>query len=59
MLMKKYLSIGVALAFIAVPLSITAPPADARARDNPNYGFCKSGNQVRDIKFCKENGGRK
>lgn len=49
----KGISIVVALAFIA----ITASAANARDRDNPNYGFCKSGKKVTDTKQCKENGG--
>ena len=49
----KSISIVAALAIIA----ITASSADARDRDNPNYGFCKSGKKVTDTKQCKENGG--
>jgi hypothetical protein len=52
----KSLSIMVtALAFIMV----AACPADARPKDHPNFGYCKSGNAVGDIKYCKENGGRR
>jgi hypothetical protein len=47
------ISILAALALIA----ITANSANARDRDNPNYGFCKSGAKVTDVKQCKENGG--
>jgi hypothetical protein len=49
----KGISLLAALALIA----ITASSADARDRDNPNYGFCKSGKKVTDTKQCKENGG--
>jgi hypothetical protein len=44
----------IAMAFVAAPFSASAK----RKRDNPNYGFCKSGKQVSDVKQCKENGGR-
>jgi hypothetical protein len=27
--------------------------------DNPNSGYCKSGNRVDDLKKCKENGGKR
>jgi hypothetical protein len=40
-------------------LLLAASPAQARLRDNPNYGYCKSGHIVRDIKFCREFGGRR
>ena len=36
---------------------VAAGPTHARDRDNPNYGFCKSGKKVTDTKQCKENGG--
>jgi len=49
----KAISILAALALIA----ITAGSANARDRDNPNYGFCKSGAKVTDVKQCKEHGG--
>jgi hypothetical protein len=49
----KAVSIVAALAIIA----ITASSANARDRDNPNYGFCKSGAKVTDVKQCKEHGG--
>ena len=52
-IIMKSISIVAALALIA----ITASSADARDRDNPNYGFCKSGKKVTDVKQCKENGG--
>ncbi|HEY5068560.1 MAG TPA: hypothetical protein VII37_02200 [Candidatus Acidoferrum sp.] len=43
----------IAIMFVAAPVA-----ALARPKDNPNYGFCKSGKQVTDIKKCKENGGK-
>ena len=49
----KCLSVVVALTLIA----ITSSSAVARDRDNPNYGFCKSGKKVTDTKQCKEFGG--
>ncbi len=33
--------------------------AEARPKDRPNTGYCKSGKQVGHIKNCKENGGTK
>jgi hypothetical protein len=54
----KSLSIAIIFAFV-LPLVIAAFPAEARLRDNPNYGYCKSGNITRDVKFCRENGGRR
>ena len=45
----------IALAFVAAPFSALA----RKAKDYPHYGFCKSGKQVRNVKHCKENGGRK
>ena len=49
----KAVSIVTALAIIA----ITASSANARDRDNPGFGFCKSGQKVTDVKQCKEHGG--
>ena len=48
------------LAVLAVLGLVVAPTvASARKRDHPDYGFCKSGAKVKDIKKCKENGGKK
>jgi len=55
----KRLLIGIIFAFVVMPVLLAASPAQARFRDNPNYGYCKSGNIVRDIKFCREFGGRR
>ena len=38
---------------------LAASTAEARGKDNPNYGYCKSGARVKDMKNCKENGGAK
>jgi hypothetical protein len=27
--------------------------------DNPNSGYCKSGARVANLKYCKENGGKR
>ena len=43
----------------AIFVVAAAGPTQARMRDNPNYGFCKSGTKVANIKNCKENGGTK
>ena len=56
--MKSFL-IGIIFAFVAIAFLVVASPANARLRDNPNYGYCKSGHKVRDIKFCREFGGRR
>ena len=50
--LTKILVCLIAVTFIAAPLE-----ASARPQDHPNYGFCKSGKKVNDIKSCKENGG--
>jgi protein tyrosine phosphatase (PTP) superfamily phosphohydrolase (DUF442 family) len=49
----KGISVVTALAIIA----ITASSAGARDRDNPSFGFCKSGAKTTDVKQCKEHGG--
>jgi hypothetical protein len=38
-------------------IAITASSVGARDRDNPGFGFCKSGAKTTDIKQCKEHGG--
>jgi len=53
-LANVFLACLIAVIFIAAPLA-----ASARPKDNPNYGFCKSGKQVNNIKDCKENGDTK
>jgi hypothetical protein len=42
-------------AVAGIALMVVPTVASARARDNPNYGFCKDGKQVRDIANCPEN----
>jgi hypothetical protein len=54
----KGLSIGLVFAFIVLPIVFAASRADARAKDHPNYGYCKSMKRVFDVKNCRENGGR-
>jgi hypothetical protein len=56
--MKSFL-IGIVFTIVAIAFLVVASPAQARFRDNPNYGYCKSGHIVRDIKFCREFGGRR
>ena len=47
------------LACLIAVVSVVAPTVvSAGQDDNPNYGYCKSGELVRDIKYCKENGGK-
>jgi hypothetical protein len=50
----KCLSVVVTMVIFVV---VAVGPGHARDRDNPNYGFCKSGKKVTDTKQCKENGG--
>ena len=47
--MKSFL-IGIIFAFVAIAFLLVASPANARLRDNPNYGYCKSGHIVRDMR---------
>jgi hypothetical protein len=57
--MKQIVLAGSAvLALLVIPV-LTASTADARRKDHPDYGFCQSGAKVKDIKKCKENGGKK
>jgi hypothetical protein len=37
--------------------SFVVSSADARIKDKPNSGYCKSGKHVADMSKCKENGG--
>jgi hypothetical protein len=39
--------------------AVSVQGAVARKMDNPNTGVCKSGQQVKDVAKCKENGGKK
>jgi hypothetical protein len=55
--MRKLVSVSIAVAIATVPLASIAQAK--RLRDNPNYGYCKSGTRVADVKNCKENGGKK
>ena len=56
--MRHFVLVGSALlALVVTPVLNTS--ADARKRDKPNMGFCKSGKKVNDMKNCKENGGKK
>jgi hypothetical protein len=57
--MKKLLLAGAAIVALVVAPLLTASTVNARSKDKPNYGFCKSGAKVNDIKSCKENGGKK
>lgn len=52
-LTNMFMACVIALIFVAAPMV-----ASARDRDNPNYGFCKSGKRVPNISQCKENGGK-
>ena len=42
-------------ALLTTPISAFA----MKNKDYPNSGFCKSGKHVKNVKKCKENGGRK
>jgi len=56
--MNRLLVVGGALAALLIS-PIIASTADARTKDKPNMGYCKSGAKVADTKNCKENGGKK
>jgi hypothetical protein len=54
--MKNLMLIGSAIvALVLIPIFGSA--ANARPKDNANFGYCKSGAKVSDMKSCKENGG--
>jgi len=58
--MKKCNAAALLLAgFAALALVVVPTVVSARPWDKPNYGFCKSGKRVGNIKNCKENGGTK
>jgi hypothetical protein len=57
--MKKLVVVGGALLALLVAPVLSATRADARTKDKPNMGYCKSGAKVGDMKNCKENGGKK
>lgn len=40
-------------------LTLIANSAFAGWRDRPNSGVCKSGRGTYDLKYCKENGGKR
>jgi hypothetical protein len=48
-----FLACLIAAVFVVVPTLVLAGQDD-----NPNYGYCKSGELVSNIKYCKENGGK-
>ena len=54
--MRQLMLVGSAVVALAV-VPFFASTADARQKDNPNFGYCKSGAKVSDMKNCKENGG--
>jgi hypothetical protein len=53
----KIVSIAMAFAFTVMSILAAMSPADARLRDHPNYGICKSMKKVADVRNCKEFGG--
>jgi hypothetical protein len=55
--MRGLLLLAIAVAFVAAPVMMASPAAQARARDHINYGYCKSMRVVFDVRNCKENGG--
>jgi hypothetical protein len=59
--MRHFVLAGSAvLALIVVPvLAASVAHGQSRGKDNPNHGYCKSGERVKDMKACKENGGKK
>jgi hypothetical protein len=57
--MTKQFGIKVLACLIAALFITITVPASARIGDAPNSGRCKSGAEVRDLKSCKENGGKR
>jgi hypothetical protein len=56
--MKNLMLIGSAIvALVLIPIFGSAASAQSRANVGSNYGYCKSGAKVSDLKSCKENGG--
>ena len=54
-LMRKITVVVMAVIIAAVSVQ----GASARKKDGSNSGYCKSGEQVKDMANCKENGGKK
>ena len=58
--MKKCNAAALLLAgFAALALVVVPTVVSAGMNDKTNFGYCKSGAKVRDMKNCKENGGAK
>jgi hypothetical protein len=59
--MQKLLLIGSAIAALAIAPLLTASIGNAQSRKNTgqDFGYCKSGEKVKDRSECKENGGTK
>jgi hypothetical protein len=57
--MNRLLVVGGAFVALVISPIIDASTANARTKDKPNMGYCKSGAKVADTKNCKENGGKK
>jgi hypothetical protein len=59
--MRKLILIGSAIAGLVIAPLLAASTGYAQSRKNvgANYGYCKSGAKVQDMKTCKENGGTK
>jgi hypothetical protein len=57
--MRKLILIGGAIVALVVSPLLAASTVNAQSRKNTgaNFGYCKSGAKVRDMKDCKENGG--
>ena len=57
--MKKFILVLSAIAALVATPIFVASTANAQSRKNvgSNYGYCKSGEKVQDMKSCKENGG--
>jgi hypothetical protein len=57
--MRKLILIGSAIAVLVIAPLLAASTGNAQSRKNvgSNYGYCKSGAKVKDMKTCKENGG--
>ena len=57
--MRKLVLVGSAITMLIVAPLLAASTGNAQSRKNTgsNYGYCKSGQKVQDMKSCKENGG--
>jgi hypothetical protein len=46
-------------ALVSASLLLPATASARKTKDYPNSGYCLSGKHVKDVKKCREHGGRK